>query len=133
MNVEKKNVYGAIAGAMAFLASLLPCFKFGEDVLIRLIETENGVVFMGLAIIGVIAALCGKDLITSLAGCLLIGFYYEKFSRLKEVDTFIWGDQVIKLVTKEYGYYVFIISSVGMILTGLVGFIKKRKDSGEGF
>ncbi len=39
-----------------------------------------------------------------------------------------WGELAKSLIQKEFGYYLLLIGSVGLVIAGIVGFVLKQKE-----
>lgn len=126
MRTSKRNFffsYGMALGALMIIGTLLPYLSFFgvED---NLIGTKSGYVVIVGGAITIISGLFFSRIragfivggIVSLIGMYEAGVYYSE--TLKEyID-------LASLINKETGYYVILLSSVALIIDGVVSLIK---------
>ena len=125
-NERKTNIYGMIAGLLAIIALFLPYYRIGGLGSFELIKTQDWVYFMTLAIGGVLASAFGVNFLCSLAGGLLLLLQYLKNQPLTEKADDVWTGLLMSTIQKEEGYYLLLISAIGLIVAGIVGFYQKR-------
>lgn len=130
---RKLNIFGLLSSIAIMLSTFMPFISvniFGTKASVSLMEGD-GALFINIAAAGILFSILGKNIVVTIAGGLsTILFFIENSSltsKLDSDDTF--GELAKTLIQKEFGYYLLIISSICLIIAGLVGIEQKQKNN----
>lgn len=131
LNERKMNPYGVGAGCVAVLACFLPVIRLGGNDAVRIMDATDGMKFLIVAIAGTIFATLGVNILSSISGVILLTLFYLKFSILYEKGNDIWENLVVGMIKKEYGFYIFILAALFMVIFGIKGILDEKKQGDD--
>ncbi len=129
---SKRNYYGLFAGIAALLSVFLPFVSanfLGAKVSRSIIDSGDAIIYIALAAIAIVFALLGKNIIIIISGfLLLIMLAIENSALANDPNGGTWDELAKALIQREIGFYLLLIGSVGLIVSGIVGIVVKRKE-----
>ena len=67
------------------------------------------------------------NIVVIIAGAISTVFFFIENANLSGSDADELTQLAASMIQKEFGYYLLIIGSIGLIVAGLVGFVLKKK------
>ena len=125
-NVKKKNIPACITAGLLALSAILPFVSvsfLGTNISKSLLDGGDGIFFIIIAIISLILALKNKNvgvIVTGIIATLLAAF------EIGHMNSILGDNEYSVLVQKGLGFYLLIISSIGIIITGVIGKNKNK-------
>lgn len=121
---EKMNLYAIICAAILAFSTLLPYVTvsiFGFSQSVSLIQGD-GKIFLVFVVIAIILSIKNINIGVIVMGVLCIILMIVEMVSLGGIDS-----DYADFVTKGAGYYLMILSSIGVLVSGIVKYLKDKK------
>jgi hypothetical protein len=121
---EKMNLYAIICAVILAFSTLLPYVTvsiFGFSQSVSLIQGD-GKIFLVFVVIAIILSIKNINIGVIVTGVLCIILMIVEMVNLGGIDS-----DYAEFVTKGAGYYLMILSSIGVLVSGIVKYLKDKK------
>jgi hypothetical protein len=121
---EKMNLYAIICAAILAFSTLLPYVSvsiFGFSQSVSLIQGD-GKIFLVFVVIAIILSIKNINIGVIVTGVLCIILMIVEMVNLGGID-----EELTDFVTKGAGYYLMILSSIGVLVSGIVKYVMDKK------
>ena len=129
-DLSRMNIIGIVASIAVLLAVFLPFASidiFGTKESVSLIDGSDGILFIIIAVAGAVFSVLNLNIVVIIAGAISTVFFFIENANLSGSDADELTQLAASMIQKEFGYYLLIIGSIGLIVAGLVGFVLKKK------
>lgn len=132
---SKMNVWGVIASVVVVISMLIPALTldyFNSPMRWNLLEHDGGtvsfVILVCAVVSGVLSAL-GKNVFTIVAGILALFNFWMVNATISRMMGDVTPEEIGNLfLTKNPGYYLFLLGAIGMIAAGIAGIVQKKNN-----
>lgn len=122
---EKYNIYAIVCAAILAFSTLLPLASvsfLGTSVSRSLMDGGDGWFFLIVAVIAVVFSIKNINIGVIVMGVISIILMIVEMSSFGDLDA-----EYADLVSKGAGYYLMILGSIGLLVSGIVKFVMDKK------
>jgi hypothetical protein len=123
--LEKFNIYAIVCAAILAFSTLLPFASvsfLGMSVNKSLMDGGDGWFFLVVAVIVVVLSLKNINIGVIVMGVISIILMIVEMNSFGDIDS-----EYADLVSKGAGYYLMILGSIGVLVSGIVKFVMDKK------